>query len=72
MRVSDIDDSDAHGISAGPSYMSLELRRAGHARLVAPSLAIASGEATYTLRHHAADGVPHKFRTKIVVAPGTV
>jgi hypothetical protein len=33
---------------------------AGHARLVAPSLAIASGEATDTLsRHTAADGVPH-------------
>ena len=41
-----------------------------HARLVAPSLAIASGEATYTLRRHAADGIPHKFRTKFVVAPG--
>ena len=43
----------------GPSYVSLELCRASHARLVAPSRAIASGDATYTLRRHAADGVPH-------------
>ena len=45
------------------SYVSLELRNASHARLVAPSLAIASGEATYTLRRHAADSVPHFERS---------
>ena len=41
-NASDIDD--AYGISAH-HLVSLELRGGSHARLVAPSLAIASGEA---------------------------
>jgi hypothetical protein len=44
---------------------SLELRSASHARLrlVAPSLFIASGEATYTPRRHAADSLSHFSRS---------